>query len=197
MAVAEEDTGQDLVEADFMAEVLEGILPDSLVDAALVVDGMEEAVTGEDVAITRTEDMPIPTTGFVGILTTIPTTLTGIGQPSVIPMAGVTEFGCHIIEGEGYFLKSSHHNNQNSCFIRTGNGEEYELTRRMLPAFTSFAAEQAKILKIGNTRYYHNNFRTFLRMPLLSPRTFSIFSACRPPEGHTPSLTSHNFRPWK
>jgi len=95
VVMAEEDTGEDLVEADCMVEVLED---------TSVVEGTEETVTGEDVAITRTEDMAIPTTGFVDILTTIPTTLTGIGLLSVIPMAGVTESGYHIIEGEGYFL---------------------------------------------------------------------------------------------
>jgi len=98
----------DLVEVDFTAEVLEDILLDSPVDAALVlimvVDGTEEAVTGADVAITRTEDMPIPTSVFVGILTTIPTTLTGIGRRSVILMAGVAESGFRIIEGAAHFL---------------------------------------------------------------------------------------------
>jgi len=79
---------EDLVEADFMPEVLEHIPLDSLVDAASVVDGTEEAVTGEDVAITRTEDTPIPTT------------LMGIGLRSVILMAGATESGCRIIEGK-------------------------------------------------------------------------------------------------
>ena len=100
VVMAEEDTGEDLVEvmqedlveAGFMAEVLEDIT---------AVDGTEEVVTGEDVAITRTEGMPIPTSVFVGILTTIPTTLTGIGLRSAIPMAGATESGCRIIEGEG------------------------------------------------------------------------------------------------
>jgi hypothetical protein len=55
---------EDLAEVDFIAEVLEDILLDSLVDAALVVGGKEEAVTGEDVAITRADDTPIPTTVF-------------------------------------------------------------------------------------------------------------------------------------
>ena len=64
VVMAEEDTPEDLVEVDFMAEALEDILLDSLVDAALVVGGTEEAVTGEDVAITRTDDTPIPTTVF-------------------------------------------------------------------------------------------------------------------------------------
>jgi len=104
VVMAEEDTGEDLVEADFMVEVLEDIPLDSLVDAALVVDGTEEAVTGEDVATTLTEDMPIPTSVFVDIPTTIRITLTGIGRLSVILMAGATESGCHIIEGEGCFL---------------------------------------------------------------------------------------------
>jgi len=85
--MAEEDTGEDLVEVGFMAEVLEDIL---------VVDGTEEAVTGEDEAITRTEDLATPTS--VITLTTILTTLTGIGLLSVILMAGVTGSGCHIIE---------------------------------------------------------------------------------------------------
>ncbi len=84
-----EDTGEDLVVADFMAEVMEDIT---------VADGTEEAGIGEDVAITRTEDMAIPTSVFVGILTTIPTTLTGIGLHSVIPMAGAIESGCRIID---------------------------------------------------------------------------------------------------
>ena len=96
VVMAEEDTGEDLVEVDFMAEVLEDIPLDSLVDAALVVDGTEEAVTGEDVAITRTEDTPIPTTFM------------GIGLCSVILMAGATESGCRIIEGRGYFLVLVH-----------------------------------------------------------------------------------------
>ena len=104
VVVMVEDTGEDLVEVDFMAEVLEDILLDSLVDAVLVVDGTEEAVTGEDVAITRTEDTPIPTSVFVGILNTIRTMLTDIGLRSVILMAGATGSGCRIIEGEGYFL---------------------------------------------------------------------------------------------
>ena len=64
VVIAVEDTGEDLAEVDFIAEVLEDILLDSLVDAALVVGGTEEAVTGEDVAITRTDDTPIPTTVF-------------------------------------------------------------------------------------------------------------------------------------
>jgi hypothetical protein len=64
VVMAEEDTPEDLVEVDFMAEALEDILLDSLVDAALVVGGTEEAVTGEDVAITRTDDTPIPTMVF-------------------------------------------------------------------------------------------------------------------------------------
>jgi hypothetical protein len=64
VVMAVEDTGEDLAEVDFIAEVLEDILLDSLVDAALVVGGTEEAVTGEDVAITRTDDTPIPTTVF-------------------------------------------------------------------------------------------------------------------------------------
>jgi hypothetical protein len=64
VVMAVEDTGEDLAEVDFIAEVLEDILLDSLVDAALVVGGKEEAVTGEDVAITRTDDTPIPTTVF-------------------------------------------------------------------------------------------------------------------------------------
>jgi hypothetical protein len=96
VVMAEEDTGEDLVEADFMVEVLEDIPLDSLVDAALVVDGTEEAVTGEDVATTLTEDTPIPTT------------LMGIGLRSVILMAGATESGCRIIEGRGYFLVLVH-----------------------------------------------------------------------------------------
>jgi hypothetical protein len=83
---------EDLVEADFMAEVLEDIT---------VVDGTEEAVTGEDVATTPTEDTPIPTSVFVGILT-----LTGIGQLSVIPMAGATGSGCRIIEGKGSWTRA-------------------------------------------------------------------------------------------
>ena len=91
-----EDTGEDLAEAGFMAEVLEDIPLDSLVDAAwvviMVVDGTEEAVTGEDAAITRTEDTPI---------TVIPTILTDIGQLSVILMAGASGSGFHIIEGKG------------------------------------------------------------------------------------------------
>ena len=104
VTVAEEDTvvgglveamQEDLVEVDFMAEVLED---------TSVVEGTEEAVTGEDAAITRTEDMPTPTSAFVGILTIIPITLTGTGLHSVILMAGATESGCHIIEGEGCFL---------------------------------------------------------------------------------------------
>jgi hypothetical protein len=99
VTVAEEDTvvgglveamQEDLVEVDFMAEVLED---------TSVVEGTEEAVTGEDAAITRTEDMPTPTSAFVGILTIIPITLTGTGLHSVILMAGATESGCHIIEG--------------------------------------------------------------------------------------------------
>ena len=64
VVIAVEDTGEDLAEVDFIAEVLEDILLDSLVDAALVVGGTEEAVTGEDVAITRTDDTSIPTTVF-------------------------------------------------------------------------------------------------------------------------------------
>jgi hypothetical protein len=92
------------VEVDFMAEVLEDILLDSLVDAVLVVisevDGTEEAVIGEDGAITRTEHMATPTSVLVRIHTTLP----GIGLRNVIPMAGATEFGCHIIERRGFFL---------------------------------------------------------------------------------------------
>jgi hypothetical protein len=110
VVMAEEDTPEDLVEVDFMAEALEDILLDSLVDAALeeavvsvviwVVDGTEEAVIGEDGAITRTEHMATPTSVLVRIHTTLP----GIGLRNVIPMAGATEFGCHIIEGRGFFL---------------------------------------------------------------------------------------------
>ena len=105
MAAEEDTVVGDLVEAmqvglvaaNFMAEALEVIPLDSLVDAALVVimvvDGTEGATIMEYVAITRTEDMPIPTT------------LTGIGLRSVILMAGATESGSRtIIEGEGYFL---------------------------------------------------------------------------------------------
>lgn len=81
--------------ADFMEEVLEDIT---------VVDGAEEAVTGEDVAFT-----PITRTGDMLILTTVitPITHTGIGQLSVIRTEGVTESGCCIIEGERCFLKRS------------------------------------------------------------------------------------------
>ena len=80
------------------------VLEESIVLVAISVeDGTEEAVTGEDVAITRTEDMAIPTSVFTP--TTIPITRTGIGRPSVILMAGATESGCRtIIEGKGYFL---------------------------------------------------------------------------------------------
>lgn len=70
--------------------------------AISVVDGIEGAVTGEDVAIipiTLTEDTPIPTLVF--IRTTFPITLTGIGQLSAIRMEGATGLGSRTIIIEG------------------------------------------------------------------------------------------------
>ncbi len=62
----------------------------STVEVISAVDGSEEAASGEDSAITRTEDMLIRTR-------TIPI-LTGIGQLSATLMAGAIESGFPIIE---------------------------------------------------------------------------------------------------
>src|SRR5512135_3269520 len=59
--------------------------------AILVVDGPEEAATGEDAAITRTGDTAIRISVFTP--TTIPTTRTGIGLLNAIRMEGATGSG--------------------------------------------------------------------------------------------------------
>ncbi len=93
MAVAEEDT----VVGDLVEAMQVDLVEDIMVVEGTVVD-MEDITEG-------TEVMPgVMGTAIEDILTTIPTTLTGIGLLSVIPMVGATESGCHIIEGEGYFL---------------------------------------------------------------------------------------------
>jgi len=99
MAVAEEDTVVgDLVEA----------MQVDLVEDIMVVGTTEGTVVDMEDITEGTEVMPgVMGTAIEDILTTIPTTLTGIGLLSVIPMVGATESGCHIIEGEGYFLLKS------------------------------------------------------------------------------------------